>query len=331
MHPVLSGPRRFPLLWPLALAALAGCQDSAAPTGPGAGGPTFNLAAPPACEGVQLRMTRLTGPDPVTAGQSGAWTVELEASACQAVTNASAQGGTVAWARTTASPPSVGSIALRQVNKNNEVLLWTIGTMAAGEVARATLTVNGAIDRKAVCGSLVSIASDWSATANAGAGALKSGAAGPVTVGVCTSAPPPPPPPPPTPVAPVAANDAYSLPAGATLTVAAATGLLANDALGSPVATLSAVLGGDGQPLGTRTILNGTVAVDAATGAFTLTGATRAGTETFGYELTSTSGISRGVITITVTPGAAAAMVAISATARRARRAEPCPLRRPCG
>jgi|GEM_PF-4006422 len=310
MHPVLSGPRRFPLLWPLALAALAGCQDSAAPTGPGAGGPTFNLAAPPACEGVQLRMTRLTGPDPVTAGQSGAWTVELEASACQAVTNASAQGGTVAWARTTASPPSVGSIALRQVNKNNEVLLWTIGTMAAGEVARATLTVNGAIDRKAVCGSLVSIASDWSATANAGAGALKSGAAGPVTVGVCTSAPPPPPPTPATPVAPVAANDAYSLPAGATLTVAAATGLLANDALGSPVATLSAVLGGDGQPLGTRTILNGTVAVDAATGAFTLTGATRAGTETFGYELTSTSGISRGVITITVTPGAAAAMAA---------------------
>jgi hypothetical protein len=204
---------------------------------------------------------------------------------------------------------TAGTIRTRKLNNNNEVLVWTIGTMAAGQVARATLTVNGTIDRKAVCETLVSIASTWSATANAGAGAVKYGEAGPVTVGVCTSAPPPPPPPP-TPVAPVAANDAYTLTAGSTLTVPATTGLLANDALGTPVATLSAVLGGDGLPLGSRTILNGTVAVDAATGALTLTGATRAGTETFGYEVTNTSGTSRGIITITVTPGAAAAMVA---------------------
>jgi hypothetical protein len=135
---------------------------------------------------------------------------------------------------------------------------------------------------------------------------VKYGEAGPVTVGVCTSAPPPPPPP----VAPVAGNDAHSLAAGTTLTIPAVTGLLANDALGSPAATLTAVLGGDGLPLGTRTVLDGTVAVDAATGAFTLTGATRAGTETFQYELTNASGTSRGVVTITVTPGAAAAMVA---------------------
>ena len=304
MHPERRGPRRFPLLLPLVLVALAGCQDSSLPTAPAAGRPSFALGTAPACDGVQLRTTRLTGPDPVTAGQAGVWTVELEATACQAVTSASAQGGTVAWART-ATATTAGTIRSRKVNNNNEVLVWTIGTMSAGQVARATLTVTGMIDRKAVCSSLVSIASAWSITANAGAGPIKYATAGPVTVGVCTSAPPPP-----TLVAPVAANDAYTLVAGATLTVPATTGLLANDVLGTPVATLSAVLGGDGLPLGSRTILNGTVAVDAATGAFTLTGATRAGTETFGYEVTNTSGTSRGIITITVTPGAAAAMVA---------------------
>jgi adhesin/invasin len=249
-------------------------------------------------------MARLTGPDPVSAGQTGAWTVELEATACQAVTTASAQGGIVAWARTTAATTD-GTIRTRKLNNNNEVLVWTIGAMAAGDVRRATLTVNGTVGRKLACGTLVPIASTWSATANAGAGTVQSGEAGPVTVGVCTSAPPPP-----LAVAPVATNDAYSLAAGATLTIPAATGLLANDVLGSPAATLTAVLGGDGLPLGTRTILNGTVAVDAATGSFTLTGATRAGIETFSYDVTSTSGTSRGVVTITVTPGAAATMVA---------------------
>lgn len=118
-----------------------------------------------------------------------------------------------------------------------------------------------------------------------------------------------PPPPPPTPVAPNALFDEYSLVAGATLTVPIETGLLANDALGTPDASIVAVLGADGQPLGTRTILGGTLVVDMATGAFTLTGATVAGSEYFSYRIGNAAGTDDASIDITVTPGAPAMAV----------------------
>lgn len=258
--------------------------------------------APAACEGVQIRMTRTAGPDAIAPGASGAWTVKLEVSACEAVTKVSAQGGTVGWA-TTSAATSDGTIGVRKANRNSEVLLWEIGAMAAGDVATAVLTVNGTVGKKAACGTTLGIASDWSATAVAGGNAKKYGAAGPITVDVCE-------PPPPTLAAPVAQDDEYSLIAGETLNVLAAAGLLANDVLGSPAATITAVLGADGEPLGDRTILEGVVAVDPATGAFTLTGATRAGTESFQYDLTNSEGTSRAAVTITVKPGAAALMLA---------------------
>jgi hypothetical protein len=134
----------------------------------------------------------------------------------------------------------------------------------------------------------------------------------PVRFRIETGAAEPPPPPPPTPVAPSATADEYSLVAGTTLTVPAATGLLANDLLGTPGATIVAVLGADDQPLGSRTVLGGVVSVDLATGAFTLTGAIQAGTEYFQYQIGNAAGTSIAAIDITVTPGAAAAMSAAS-------------------
>lgn len=260
---------------------------------------------PPSCEGVQIQMKRTAGPDPVAAGQAGNWTVELEVSACEAVTGVSAQGGGPAWVTITAST-SDGSIGVRKVNKNSQVWFWEVGALAAGDVVKATLGISGTVGKKVACGSEISLTGDWSATANAGAGPAKYGEAGPLTVQVCASEPPPPP----ALMAPVAANDEYSLTAGQTLNVLAASGLLANDALGSPGATITAVLGADGEPLGSRTVLDGTVEVNTATGAFTLTGATRAGTEWFQYEITNSEGTSRGDVVITVNPGAAASMVA---------------------
>ena len=134
----------------------------------------------------------------------------------------------------------------------------------------------------------------------------------PVKFRIETGAAEPPPPPPPTLVAPTAMADKYSLVAGATLTVPATTGLLANDALGTPGATIVAVLGADAQPLGNRTILGGAVSVNLTTGEFTLTGATQAGTEYFSYQLGNSEGTSIAEIDITVTPGAAASMSAAS-------------------
>ena len=139
----------------------------------------------------------------------------------------------------------------------------------------------------------------------------------PVKFRIETGAVEPPPPPPPAPVAPSAAADEYSLVAGTTLTVPAATGLLANDALGTPGATIVAVLGADGELLGSRTVLGGTVSVDPITGALSLTGATQAGTEYFSYELGNTGGTDIATIDITVTP-AAATMTAYSGNGQSA-------------
>ena len=126
-------------------------------------------------------MTRASGPAVVSPGEFASWTATVEVTACQLVTGLSAQGGRVAWA-TTLAVTNDGEITVRNLNKNNAVLLWEIGSMQAGQVATATLAVSGTVGRKAACGSAVPIASEWSTTADAGAGPIKYDTAGPLTV-----------------------------------------------------------------------------------------------------------------------------------------------------
>lgn len=63
-------------------------------------------------------------------------------------------------------------------------LVWDIGIMAAGDVVTATLELSGTVGKKAACGSELSLTGEWSATANAGAGPVKYGESGPLTVKV---------------------------------------------------------------------------------------------------------------------------------------------------
>jgi hypothetical protein len=139
---------------------------------------------PPPCEGVvNVRLTRVSGPDPVAAGTSSSWTVTAEVTACQTVTGLTAQGGT-AGRTIVQTSASDGDISVRNANKNNSVLLWEIGSIKAGTTATATLLVHGTVGAKAVCGSDIPLTGEWSVTADAGAGPIKYGTAGPVTVKV---------------------------------------------------------------------------------------------------------------------------------------------------
>ncbi len=93
-------------------------------------------------------------------------------------------------------------------------------------------------------------------------------------------------------VAPTATNDAYSTPVNTTLTVSAASGVLANDTLGVPAATISAH----------TTPSHGTLTLNGD-GSFTYTPANSfVGTDTFTYTATNTAGTSpAATVTITVT------------------------------
>lgn len=108
-------------------------------------------------------------------------------------------------------------------------------------------------------------------------------------------------------VPPTAVEDNYphagapDLMVGPTVSVSAADGLLSNDLFGLPAATISAILGTNNQPLGSGTILGGTLSVNQATGAFTLTGASIAGTESFKYVLTNDASSDTASVTITLT------------------------------
>ncbi len=90
---------------------------------------------------------------------------------------------------------------------------------------------------------------------------------------------------------PAAVNDSYTVTTGLTLTVPAATGVLANDTKGTPVATITA----NTQPA------HGSVTVNAD-GSFIYTPMSGyVGSDSFTYTMTNSVGTSTGTVTITVT------------------------------
>ncbi len=109
---------------------------------------------------------------------------------------------------------------------------------------------------------------------------------------------------------PTANNDAYTVAAGATLTVPdGATDVLANDSLGNPAATLVSFGGGslggavtDRAAGATATFGTGGSLTVNANGSFTFTpSAGFVGSFTFQYRITNAAGSSDGTVTITVT------------------------------
>ena len=114
-------------------------------------------------DGVVLEGRLVDGTTAVEAGGSYHWLAEMTVIACGDVVDVSAQGGTPAWSTTGASTND-GTVATRQ-NKKNTILAWDIGALGVGDRAKLTLQIEGDVGRKAKCGSLLTIVSDWSVTA----------------------------------------------------------------------------------------------------------------------------------------------------------------------
>ncbi|MES2933470.1 MAG: Ig-like domain repeat protein [Pseudomonadota bacterium] len=121
---------------------------------------------------------------------------------------------------------------------------------------------------------------------------------------------------------PTAVNDAYSIGSGAGLVVAAApTGLLSNDSLGGPPATITFFGGGNasggiaslpGATLNFGVANSGALTVNA-NGSFNYTPATGfVGPFTFNYRITNTVGTSDGQVTITVNPAGTSTVIGSS-------------------
>jgi len=117
---------------------------------------------------------------------SYAWNLVISVHACKALTNVSAQGGKNAWTGAAFGAPSAGTVALRKATGgSNEVSIWTIGSMDAGQTATLPVTVTGTIKPKTACGTVLGLLGSWSAlSTSAEFGAQKSVYSGTSTVTV---------------------------------------------------------------------------------------------------------------------------------------------------
>jgi hypothetical protein len=91
----------------------------------------FSVVTPPqstACSGPIISAKLLSGDATPAAGSSGSWTFQIAICPGHNLTNVSAQGGTDNWTMVTSTSPSGGSLSVRKLNKNNEVLTWTWAT-----------------------------------------------------------------------------------------------------------------------------------------------------------------------------------------------------------
>jgi len=92
------------------------------------------------------------------------WNLLLSVHACKNLTNVSAQGGKNAWTGAAFGSPTEGSVSLRKATGgNNEVSIWTIGPMAAGDTEYLPVSVTGTIKPKTACGTVLGLIGSWSA------------------------------------------------------------------------------------------------------------------------------------------------------------------------
>jgi hypothetical protein len=92
------------------------------------------------------------------------WNLLISVHACKDLTNLSAQGGKNAWTGATFGGPSQGSIALRKATGgNNEVTIWTIGSLGIGSTATLPVSVTGTIKPNTACGTVLGLLGPWSA------------------------------------------------------------------------------------------------------------------------------------------------------------------------
>jgi hypothetical protein len=139
----------------------------------------------PAGQNATISATFVTSPGFPLPGSYN-WNILLSVHACKNLTSVSAQGGKNAWTGAAFGSPSEGSVALRKATGgNNDVSIWTIGTMNAGQTATLPVSVSGTIKPKTACGTVLGLLGSWSAQATSVEfGSQKSGYTGTSTVTV---------------------------------------------------------------------------------------------------------------------------------------------------
>jgi len=114
------------------------------------------------------------------------WNLLISVHACKDLTLVSAQGGKNAWTGATFGAPTKGEVKLRKaVGGNNEVSIWTIGSMNAGQTVNLPVSITGSVKPKTACGTVLGLLGSWSAlSTSVDFGSLKSDYSGTSTVTV---------------------------------------------------------------------------------------------------------------------------------------------------
>jgi len=147
-----------------------------------------------ACEsGALISIKKATGPGAPTPGTTNNWQYEVTVEACEHLDDVTAQGGTNGWAPLTnrlassvsgsaLHPSGFTSAAVRNANKKNEVILWTIGAMDLGQKETLTVDLSGSIPPKTADCQLRYLSGPWSTTFKIAGATLKSDYTGRVSI-----------------------------------------------------------------------------------------------------------------------------------------------------
>lgn len=139
----------------------------------------------PPCSGVTIGATLASGDGTPCPGVTGCWEFRITVTACEAVTNVTAQGGTSGWTTYDSFSASTGSAALRMPDKKGaQILVWTIGNMAKDEVQTLDVKVCGAIPSTSPDGEARYLSGPWSAKYTIGSTQFKSAYSGRVSLTV---------------------------------------------------------------------------------------------------------------------------------------------------
>lgn len=120
----------------------------------------FMVVNSSSCTGPLIKASLLSGNPNPPAGSSGDWTFQIAICPSQSISNVSAQGGTDNWTTVTSLSKSAGSLSVRKINKNDEILTWSLGSLNAS--AGQTLNVSLAGKVSAHCGVVQYLNGPWS-------------------------------------------------------------------------------------------------------------------------------------------------------------------------
>lgn len=155
------------------------CLDLVVVAGPGIEGCVEGMNA-------NISTTFASSPGFPLPGTTPTWNLVITLRACKDLTNVTAQVGKNTWTGATFRAPSAGTVTLRKATGGkNEVSIWTIGPMSAGQTATLPVAVTGGIKPSTPCGTVLGLLGSWSAiTTSSDYGTLKSDYTGTTTVTV---------------------------------------------------------------------------------------------------------------------------------------------------